>query len=372
MNKTSLLICALIFLLSIFLRSQIDIGPDTGIYLDLGKKVVEGKRYYYDFFESNFPISFYFYALEYRLSTLLHINPIILSDIIINLLALLSIFWSARILRRGGIKSDLIIIGFFLGFFLRVRGLSLGEFGTKTSLLLLLLFPYISYSLVSEKIFTKRDLIWRGCLMGLMPCVKPHYLIFLLVIESYKFWQTKSPQFFLELDKLLAAAIYLGYLVWIIWFLPEFFEFMVPMWGKAYASYDSLDVFWGRCLRILASHVLLMGFVLLIFSRIRPSHESKILILFFVAASLLFVVENAITIDQSVIFYAVVTVCILRFVADLLASKKIILAENKFIFGALFLIPAFDLKALPTAVFGLAGFVNIWWVLALFVLPKIE
>jgi hypothetical protein len=116
--------CSLIFLLSIFLRSLIDIGSDTGVYINVGKRIAEGGRYYYDFFESNFPLSFYFYALEYQIAQLLHINQIIFSEITINSLALLSIFWSSKILKNSTIYENkahynLIVIGCFLGFFLR-------------------------------------------------------------------------------------------------------------------------------------------------------------------------------------------------------------------------------------------------------------
>ena len=75
-------ICAIIFFLSIYLRSMIDIGSDTAFYLDLGQRISEGKKYYYDFFESNFPLSFYFYAFEYRLAKIFHISPIIMSEIL--------------------------------------------------------------------------------------------------------------------------------------------------------------------------------------------------------------------------------------------------------------------------------------------------
>jgi hypothetical protein len=142
--------CAAIFLLSIFLRSRIDIGADTGFYLDLGQKIAHGKKYYYDFFESNFPISFYFYALQYHLSKASEISPIIISEIVIDLLGIASIYWSASILKRCTIYQNhahfnLLLISYCLGFFLRIGALPIGEFGTKTSFLLLLAYPYISY-----------------------------------------------------------------------------------------------------------------------------------------------------------------------------------------------------------------------------------
>ena len=145
--------------------------------------MAQGGRYYYDFFESNFPLSFYFYALQYKISVLLGISPIIMSEIVINSLALLSILWSAQILKRSTISDNsahfnLIIISFFLSFFLRANAIQLGEFGTKTSLLLICLYPYISFSFERKVAFEKSELIGRGILMGLMPCIKPHYLVF--------------------------------------------------------------------------------------------------------------------------------------------------------------------------------------------------
>ena len=374
-NKSLFIPCAVIFLLSIFLRSLIDIGPDTGIYLSLGKKVAEGKRYYYDFFESNFPISFYFYALEYRLSALLHIDPIITSEIAINLLALASISWSAKILAQSEIYQNrahynLIIIGYFLGFFLRPIALQMGEFGTKTSFLLLLLFPYISYSFPRRLSFSKKDLIARGCLIGLMPCFKPHYLIFPLVIELYKFWQKKSVSFFFEFDKLLAALIYTSYLVWMLKFMPEFFEFMVPMWAKIYGPYKDNAIFLGNFLRLIAAHIGPFVFSLLIFSRLKTDENDKILLLFFSTSLLLFILENAMTIDQSVIFYAVSAICVLKFTSDLIASRKIIFSENKFIIILLLFLPLFDLGIFPAAIFGLSGFVSSWWLIAPIILIR--
>lgn len=374
-NKSLFIPCAAIFLLSIFLRSLIDIGPDTGIYLSLGKKVAEGKRYYYDFFESNFPISFYFYALEYRLSELLHIDPIITSEIVINLLALASISWSAKILAQSEIYQNrahynLIIIGYFLGFFLRPLALQMGEFGTKTSFLLLLLFPYISYSFPRRLSFSKKDLIARGCLIGLMPCFKPHYLIFPLVIEFYKFWQKKSVSFFFEFDKLLAVLIYTSYLFWMLKFMPEFFEFMVPMWAKIYGSYEDNAIFLRNFLRLIAAHIGPFVFSFLIFSRLKPDENDKILLLFFSASLLLFILENAMTIDQSVIFYAVSAICVLKFTSDLIASRKIIFSENKFIIILLLFLPFFDLGIFPAAIFGLSGFASSWWLIAPIILIR--
>jgi len=362
--------CTTILLLSILLRSMIDIGSDTGIYLSLGKKIANGGRYYYDFFESNFPLSFYLYALEYKLSQLFHINPIILSEIVINSLALLSIFWSSKILKNTRIYDNkahynLIIIGYFLGFFLRPNALQIGEFGTKTSLLLLLLFPYISYSFEKKSQLNKKNLIYRGCLMGLMPCLKPHYLIFIIFIELHQFFQKKSPKFFLELDKLVMCLIGASYLFLMLKFTPEFFEFMVPMWLKFYSVYDDGGAFFKNAWRQLATKIEIFLFIFLIFSRLKFTSNDKVLALFFAAAASLIILENISTADQMVIFYAAVTVCVLKFSFDFFASQQVISLQNKIIIFSLFFLPILNSEILALPMFGPVGFVNVWWLLAL-------
>ncbi len=368
-----LISCATIFLLSIFLRSTIDIGADTGIYISLGKKIFDGGKYYYDFFESNFPISFYLYALEYQLSSLLYISPIILSEIVINLLALLSIFWSAKILKNTTIYENKIhynslIIAYFLTFFLRQQALEIGEFGTKTSLLFIGLYPYISYSFTRRFEFTMRDMICRGCLMGFIPMIKPHYLVFIIFIEFYKFFQKKSLKFFVEIDKLIACGIGVIYLFLMLEFTPEFFEFMVPMWLKIYSAYDDSGVFFDNFLRHIASRISIFSFVFLIFSRLKFSENDKILAIFFAASSLLLILENIATVDQVVIFFAITTICAAKFLSDLLSSQKFLISENKFVITSVFLLPIFDLKILQPTIFGLGGVINIWWLLV-FIYP---
>ena len=362
--------CAAIFLLSIFLRSIIDIGADTGVYIDLGKKVAQGKKYYYDFFESNFPFSFYLYAGEYQLSRLLNISPIIVSEIVINLLALASIFYSAQILKKTTIYDNkahynLIIIAYFLGFFLRPHALQIGEFGTKTSLLLITLFPYISYSFERKIALTKKNLISRGILMGIMPCIKPHYLILVIFIELHRFLQKKKFSFFCELDKLVMYLLGVLYLFLMIKLTPEFLEFIVPMYQKNYSAYDNYEIFIKNIWVHLAARVLPFSFIFLIFSRLKITENNKVLFLLYIAASTMVIVENICTVDQIVNFYAVTTICFLKITYDIFSSKKIILSENKFLIAALIFVPAFDIEILPVAVFGLSGFVNAWWLFAL-------
>lgn len=374
-SKTFLwLSCAMVFLLSLFLRSTINIGPDTGIYLNIAHKINQGGRYYYDFFESNFPISFYFYALQERLAHLIHMSPIIMSEIVVNSLALLSIYCSSKILKRSTIYHNkahyhLILLSFFVGFFLRPTALEYGEFGTKTSFLLIFLYPYLAYSFERMAIFTKKDLIYRGILMGLMPCIKPHYLVFIIVIEGAKMLQTKTIkhalQMLWDLDKMIMYFIGSFYVFLMVKFTPEFFEFMVPMWPVIYQSYSVGDFMMAKVFEHIAARIGIFFFIFLIFTRLKPSYNDKILILFYVAASLLILLEGLGTIDQIVIFHAITTTCFFKFLFDLLKSKKISMRDNLFIILSLMLLPIFDLERLPLAIFAVGSLIDAWWLVFL-------
>ena len=99
-------ICGLIILVSLYLRSLFDIGPDTAIYLDVGQRLANGKKYFYDIFEINFPLNMWFYAMQYKIAVFLNINNIILSEIIVNILAILSIIFLAKKLKKTFIYND--------------------------------------------------------------------------------------------------------------------------------------------------------------------------------------------------------------------------------------------------------------------------
>lgn len=361
----TLLICFCIFSLSVFLRSTIDIGSDTGFYIDYGKKVFEGQKYYYDFFESNFPLSFYLYAFFHKISLLTKINTIIISEIFVNLSALISIFYANKILNKSEffkenkVYKNLIIISFFLAFFLRISALSIGEFGTKTTLLLILLFVYIAFSLCERKL-TKSELLLQGCLMGLIACIKPHYIIFVIFIETYRFFQMKSFKFFVEIDKLTAVAILLLYFNFMLKYTPEFLEFMVPMWSELYSSYAKIDNFIYNLAKISANDISILLLISPLFLYKKTNYQDRILLLFFAASSTLLLVENLATIDQKAIFYGISTICLLKFSYDFFTSKYFNFNENKFIILSLIIIPIFDSQNFFKVIFSL---LNIWWLI---------
>jgi hypothetical protein len=236
-------ICGLIILSSLYLRSIFDIGPDTAVFLDVGKKISFGKKYFYEIFEINFPLNMWNYALQYRIAKFLNIHPIIFSEIIVNILAILSIIFLVKKLPKFTFFQDknfyyLFIIFFLLAIFLRPFGLRLFEFGTKTSYFLILFFPYFYYYLKNPRQLTKKENFYKGFLMTFIFALKPHYVIFIIIMEFYSSCYHKYWLNLYAFDKLIAIMLSLLYLLTIHYCYPEFFNDVMPMWSEYFNIYS--------------------------------------------------------------------------------------------------------------------------------------
>lgn len=335
---------SIIFLLSIFLRSRVDIGYDSGFYIEIAAKIAQGGRYYYDFFESNFPLSFFIHLIPYYIAQFTGFSQIIIADYFINFLGIISIVSSSYILKKSDLSKthqNLIISSFALGFFLRIETLAYNEFLTKTSFYLALAFPYISYSFARKIPLSNKDKIWRGILAGLIPCLKPHYIILPIIIELNRFWQNKSPRFFLELDKLIMILVGCAYLVFMIKFTPEFFEYMVPMWSSFYHAYKSDNFIYYLSYNIFAKIVILGVF--LVFLKQRFSSQDKILFLVGLASCIILLLGDLISEDQGACFFGITTAVFVKFFYDFIKSQKDNLTTNDvFLLGGLLLLSFLD------------------------------
>ncbi|MBU6339256.1 MAG: hypothetical protein KGQ36_04695 [Rickettsiales bacterium] len=123
---------SLFFSLSIFLRSQLDIG-----YLSA-----------FELVNSRFSLLNSVNLVSLKISQICGFNEMIIADYFINFLAIISLIFSAKILKKSRLSAtnqNLIIIAFALGFFLQIGAIEYGEFIVENSLFLILVFPYISY-----------------------------------------------------------------------------------------------------------------------------------------------------------------------------------------------------------------------------------
>ena len=221
--------CFSIVLLSLYKRSTIDIGQDSGLYLEIAQKILDGKKYYYDFFEFNFPLSFLLLTPPVYVANLLNISPIIIADYYINLLAILSLIWAYKILKNSQkIKSqtelNILIICFTAGFFIRGKTLIFNEFLTKTSFLLIFFYPFFSYYFYGVEKLKKIQKIYLGILSGFIISVKPNFIFLVAFFEIYRIFKLRNIKSLFEIHNLVCAFFVILYATLIFIFFKSFVE----------------------------------------------------------------------------------------------------------------------------------------------------
>ncbi len=356
-------VCALVVLASIFIRSTRDIGQDSAVYIVIVQKILHGGKYYYDFFENNFPLAFYLTIIPVMVADFFSISPIIALEIFVNLVGVLAIYFSALILQRSSDiysrgQIQLIIICFAIGYFLRIYTLQFNEYGTKSSYLLALAFPYIAYQISRDN--SRKTQLISGVLAGLMICLKPHYTFIPIVFEISKL-RFKEKNFLLRLFCLrnfTALFLVLGYLALMLKFTPEYFAFL-SQFSVLYFSAENIDYF-----NTIQKNI----YPLLLLSVVALPYVSKHKILrpFFcttIAAALIVIFELINTYDQCSVFFSLSFALIGFIVFFLLQEKKINWRKDSPLILILLVLPQFDVQSFFALIFNLCYF---WWIILFF------
>lgn len=358
-----------VYAFHVLISSCVDIGPDTGIYIDIGRKIANGGKFYDDIFESNLPFNFYLYALQYKIYQWTGFNRILMSTFFIWLLFFATVFCAVKILKKtkygdNKIASNLLLLSFFIGFLLRTTSIHFFEIGTKSSFIMCSLFLYLIYSFEMKQELSKFDLFCRGTLMAIMPCFKPHYIVFPILIEGLRFWNNKSWRFFIKIDNLFAIMIGLIALNWLIYQEGDYFVYNAPLWSVIYSPYVNFKNYFSR-IEILTTMIATPTIsILLITSRLKElDFNFKIFVVLFLSGLLVLCLEGLISDDQVSVFFF----CYFIFLSHLFSKKEFWQffspLRNKFILFAIFFFSLANNKFAYSIVFGLNSIFWILWLL---------
>lgn len=179
----------LVVLISLLIRSRTDIGDYSGYILDyINKLSAEYKN------SPNFKFFYQEYSLIFlaKFSDFLGINRIIFFDYLINLLGILSIFVSYKILKNTKniphqIYLNLIILAFFISYFLRINALINNDFINKYSINLALIFIFLAYQICEIKNLNKFSQFKLSILAVLMISIDINFIIFVVFFEIFRF-----------------------------------------------------------------------------------------------------------------------------------------------------------------------------------------
>lgn len=369
--------CGLVVMISMIIASMRDIGHDSALYIEIARKLLSGGKYYYDFYEINLPLSFLFTTIPVYIADLFGLSPIIFLEIFADLVGICTLYFSAKILARSDLVKDravfnLIILGFAVGFFLRVFTLCFNEFGTKSTYFLAFAFPYISYILVAADRLKKSDEIWRGILAGLLFCLKPNYGILAIVFEAWSFLnkfaqaeESKLKRAFLSLFCLrnyVTCLVILAYFLLLFLHFPDFLNFML-LFCENYFSWRALNIF-----MIFKEDLMPLSLFVILSAALLQKREvlQKLYVALF-AVMLIVMSEFIGGYDQRFVIYSVFMPILFLSLLFVFTEGLIKLRRDWLMLLMIILIPQFDESIFTKMVLNLYIF---WWVIAIILMLK--
>lgn len=357
----------IIFAVSIFVRSSQDIGQDTGLYLEVTQKLLNGGKYYQDFFENNLPLSYFFTAIPIFLARIFGISPIIALEIFVNLIGIFTIYFSAKILLRSEFSKDRTVFNLFVlsisaGFFLRIFTLQFNDFGTKSTYFLVFAFPYLAYQFLKESQLKKSDQILIGVLAAVLVCLKPHYGILIAAFEIKKIWEKKSLKSVLSLQNLTTFFLIIFYVA-ILFIRFEDYIQAIPAFASLYFNpkYFYLIFPFKEDIYPLLLLLLPCFFLRKKFDFLRPLFFTSLVFCVILASELTGVY------DQRVLLYSLSLPLISLLILALIRDHQINWNRDFITLLLILLVPQFDRSFFVTTAFNVCAF---WWIFVLANLQK--
>ncbi len=365
-KPTALLGSIFIIATSILAQSSRDLGHDSATYLEIAEKMLAGGKYYYDFFESNLPLNFLLTMIPVLLAKFFDFNQIASAEIFWNLLGILSIYSSNRIFLRSQFAKDpavlnLIILTFAAGFFWRVFTLQFNEFGTKTTYLLAVVLPYISYHLLDEANLKKSDQISIGILAALLFCLKPHYGIFVITFELAKMLKLRSFSSIFCLRNYVTLALLICYLSTLFRFFPDYINNISKLASAYYGNSYNLTLYVFT--RDLFPIFLL---IILCFDLLKKEEITRRLFLSIGAAAFLVLLELIGGFDQRFVFYSLSLPLIALTILFLCRNHFVNWRSDGFLLASILLLPQFD----PQSTFFVLTNISCFWMIFLPIIWK--
>ena len=359
--------CFAVILLSILANSYRDIGYESAEYLEITKKILDGKTTYKDFTVNSPPLVFYLNIAANFLAKILTIDPIIGAIIFSNLIGILSIYFSSRILKRSNffVKKNgfrehqtffnLLIISFACGFFLRIFTLQFGELLTKSSYFLALSYPYISYQFLKNSELKTRDQIILGAIAALFFLLKPSYIVLMTTFEISKILQKKSLKPFFCLRNYCTFLLIIFYFLILNKYLPEF-------------KFRALDIYhYSNYIHIIKEYIFLPALsCYLCFFLIKKFDFLQPLFLAFIAGAKIIFLDSFKDLNQMSIFFSLSSPLIIMLLALILKGNYVNWRRDLVLISAILFLPQFDQNNIFALIFDLCAF---WWIFA-FALSK--
>jgi len=219
------------------MTTQTYLNWDVSWLLEVTRRLLSGGSYSQNFIETNPPLILFIYAIPLLLTSWMG-NLVSNFLIFIYAISLLSLSLSYFILKRLMTNDVSGLRLFFLGLVFCELVLPSYEFGQREHLTLLFIIPYLLLiSLMNTVQFSWYLRFTAGLMAGIGFSIKPHFLIPLILILSWKLYKTRDFKRCFIIENVCIFGVMLLYLVACFIVTPDYFTFILPLVFKFYLGY---------------------------------------------------------------------------------------------------------------------------------------
>ncbi len=212
---------------------------------EIAKRLIAGKSYLHDYFETNPPLLYYLHALLTLSANKLHQPIIVVFCSFISLCLLGSLWLSNQLLKVMFVNAPHLRLFIIVSQAFLVTVLLNVDYGQKEMIMVLLSFPYFwCAALLMKGLRPSRKMsLLIGVLAGLGFAFKPPYFYCAPALtELYLLFYLRQWRLLLRVECLLICAIFLLYLSIGYAFSPSYFNDVFPIILKSYANQSFISL----------------------------------------------------------------------------------------------------------------------------------
>lgn len=222
-------------LLALLIQLTLFVASDVQYLMHIADVLQRGGKYGIDFLETNPPMILYLYMPPLMLHKISGIGIESCLRLYVFMLAALSILTSFYFLQQLVRDRFLQTVSFALLIFVCLF-LPSNQFGQREHLYILLFLPYVfaSACVLSHMTLDKRISIATGLAAALGCCMKPYFLLPLILIELYFIYKQRSLFGWVRLETITILSVMILYLATSYYFYPTYFSIILPLVSQFY------------------------------------------------------------------------------------------------------------------------------------------
>jgi len=235
-NFTFIFVLFIILIVAVFSQTQTYANHDSVWLLYCTNLYLHGGKYFYDFFETNPPLIFYFQVPVVLLANFSHLSAYWLLQAYIFTWIILVLIISYFLLKKIFIQQTFFIKPLVILLAIYLSILPFMWLADREAYTNFLITPYLF--LMTLRLQDKKVPFYLACILGIFASIgfamKPYFLAPLILIELYYLYHCRRFFAWIKPESIIILVIMVVYLVSTFFIAPEYFTKIYPLTNALY------------------------------------------------------------------------------------------------------------------------------------------